>query len=323
MKLSLRWLAPFLLFCGAARTQSMPAAPQQVIVDTDIGDDLDDAYALGLLLQSPSIQLLGVTADWGDTKLRARMLDRFLAETGHAEIPVFIGPEKTSLGMASFTQRAWAERGPSRPHGDAIGFIIDTAKQHPGEVTLIALGPMTNLAAALKRDPESFHKLRRIVMMGGSVRRGYGEPSFLPPVNRPSAEYNIKMDIASAQAVFKSGVPIAMMPLDSTQIMMDETKRSLIFAAGTPLTDVLASLTAEWFANQYWPVPTAFDAVAALYAIDPASCPVTPLRIEVNADGFTREVAGKPNADVCLSNDPDRFFQSALPLWLREIPAKR
>ncbi|MDE1160512.1 MAG: nucleoside hydrolase [Acidobacteriaceae bacterium] len=308
------------VFVAAAPLRSLaqsPAKPQLVVFDTDIGDDIDDAFALGLLLNSPSVHLLGVTADWGDTALRARLLDRFLAETGHTEIPVFAGPEKTHPQMASFTQKRWAERSPAKTHGDAVAFLLEMATQHPGEVTVVAVGPMTNLGAAFERDPAAFRKLRRIVMMGGSVRRGYGEPPFLLPRNQPSAEYNIKMDIAGAKKVFDSGVPLFVLPLDGTQIPVDETKRSLIFSASTPLTDVLALLTAQWMANQHWPVPTAFDAVAALYAIDPATCPMTLIHLEVDAEGYTRERPGTPNAEVCLHNDSDRFFQRAIPIWLR------
>jgi len=81
-------------FAAPARTANaqQPSAPDKVILDTDIGDDVDDAFALALLLASPRVELLGVTTAWGDTDLRARLVARFLADSGHSDIPVAAGP---------------------------------------------------------------------------------------------------------------------------------------------------------------------------------------------------------------------------------------
>ena len=315
-------LYTLLIACGAAmqgaygRTaeQANNAAPEKVVVDTDIGDDIDDALALALLLKSPQVQLLAVTTAWGDTRSRAQLVDRFLKETGYSDTPVGIGIEKHSPKEGVFSQRRWAEQQPAQPHPDAVTLLLETIRRNPGEVTLVAIAPLTNLAAAYERDPETFRKLKRIVMMGGSVHLGYGDLGYAPPKG-PDAEYNIAMDPVAAQQVFSSGVDLYVMPLDSTQLKLDEEKRLLIFTHSSPVTDALTLLYQQWF-NAARATPTMFDAMAAAFVDDPAQCPVEPMRIRVDEHGYTRVEDGKPNAHVCLRSDSDRFFRFYLPMVL-------
>ncbi len=88
-----------------------------------------------------------------------------------------------------------------------------------------------NLGAAIDKDPKTFQQLKRVVLMGGSVERGYDDLGYAPP-HGPDAEWNIANDIRSAQKLFLSGVPIFMMPLDSTQLKLDEVKRAFLFRQG-------------------------------------------------------------------------------------------
>ena len=304
----------------AGQTAETPSSPRQkVIIDTDIGDDIDDAFAVALAINSPELEILGITSAWGDTRLRARMLDRLLRETGHSEIPVAVGVERHRENEAGFSQAPWARREPERQHQDAVTFLLEQVNKYPGEITLIAIAPETNLLAALEHDPATFKKLRRIVAMAGSVRVGYDEraPILVRP---PVPEYNVLMDVPAAQAVFTSGVPLFIMPLDATQLKLDERKREQIFTRSTPLTDVLTLLYQLWSHETRQITPTLFDAVAVAYAIDPGQCPVTPLDIEVDAAGFTREKQGKPNTYVCLHSDSDSFFRFYLPRVTAEGP---
>ena len=285
----------------------------KVILDTDIGDDIDDVFALSLVLTSPELHLLGITSAWGDTALRSRMLDRILCETGRDDIPVYTGiPTKTDT---KFSQQPWASQGIEHTHGDAIAFLLDQIRQNPGEITLIAIAPLTNIGAAIDRDPATFRKLKRVVLMGGSIRRGYDDLGYATP-HGPSAEYNIAMDIAASKKLFTSGVPIFMMPLDSTQLKFDEVKRSLLTTISTPLTDSLQVLTAEWQRATQQTTPTMFDAVAAAYAVNPQVCPTTPLHIVVDDKGFTQVTQGTPNVQVCLEPRTDAFFNFAMPRLL-------
>lgn len=281
--------------------------PQKVIFDTDIGDDIDDAFALGLALSSSKLEVLGVTTAWGETDLRARLVSRFLAQTGHSNIPVAAGPKTRS--NAPFSQAQWASVWPSPEHGypDAIDFTIDLIRRNPGQITLISVSPFSNVGALIERNPAVFRKLKRVVIMGGSIRRGYGDLGFFPD-HGPDPEYNIVSDIPSARRLFASGVPLYVMPLDSTQLKLQEILRNTLFSRGTSTTDALAILYAQWTASAQNPTPTLFDAMAVAATIDPSLCPTQPMHIEIDLKGFTREVPGEPNTQVCLSSSSEHFF---------------
>jgi inosine-uridine nucleoside N-ribohydrolase len=303
------------LAAGSSRNFAQKVQQQKVIIDTDIGDDIDDAFAVTLALASPELKVLGITSAWGDTELRSRMLDRLLCEAGRMDIPVSTGMKTAS--KTQFSQEVWAKAGESHTHGDAVDFLLDQIRKNPNEITLIAIAPLTNIGAAIDRDLVAFRKLKRVVLMGGSINRGYGEPGSLPP-HKAEAEYNIAMDTAAAQKLFQSGVPICMMPLDSTQLKFDETKREMLSTVSTPLTNALQVLTAEWQHVARQTTPTMFDVVAVAYAVNPELCPATPMHIEVDGSGYTRERPGAANASVCLNSDSDKFFQFLMPRLLEQ-----
>ena len=294
----------------AGVSETKPGQAQLVWVDTDIGDDIDDAFALGLILRSPELHVLGISTAFGDTETRARLVDRLLAATSVQAIPVTAGVHtKTDNAM---TQRVYAERFPARPHPDGAVALLDAIKRHPGEITLIAIGPLFNIGAAIDRDPETFRKLRRVVMMGGSVDRGYdGANGQRRP---PEPEWNIDRDPKDAAKLLAAGVPIFMMPLDSTQIHLETADRDALFAAGNPLTDQLTLLYHQWVGNtpNHSPTPTLFDPLAAAYTFRPDLCPMQPIRLTVDANGLTRRVPGEPNAQVCLKSDEKGFLNLLL-----------
>ena len=301
------WLS-LTLAAQAAFTQIKPI---KVIVDTDVGDDIDDAFAIDLALSSPEFEILGISSAWGDTALRARMLDRMVCETGRKKISINTGVPTESA--TPFSQAAWARAGMEHPHGDAVTFLLEQVKAHPGEITLLALGPLTNIGAAIDRDPTTFRKLKRVVLMAGSVHRGYG-----PVGTAPEPEYNIVRDPLSAQKLLRSGVPIFMLPLDSTQIKFGPEKRSELASISTPMTDSLQVLIAEWSRSTHQESPTLFDAVAAAYAIDAKTCPMTSLRLEVDDKGMMRTIPGSPNANACLEPREDALFSLLLPRLLNQ-----
>jgi len=310
----------------AAQAQVAPRIP--VVVDLDIGDDIDDSFALALLLASPEFDLRGISTAWGDTALRARLVKRLLRELGRDEVPVAEGLVTTS--QTAFTQARWAS-GPHRPgmmdaapapwvaSGSSVDFLLAQAARQPGQITLLALGPLTNVAAAIRRDPQGFRRFKQVVLMGGSVREGYSKSDYLP-ARPPDAEYNIVADTAAAQTVFESGVPIVMMPLDSTAVRLDDQKRAALFAHGSALTDALTLMYQQW-TNAYQPwasaTPTLFDVVPVVWLLEPAACPLTPLRIVVDAQGYTREVPGAPNARVCLKVDKPAVLDRLMRVLLR------
>jgi purine nucleosidase len=296
-----------------AHGQASPThAPEKIIIDTDIGDDVDDAFALALAVQSPELEVLGVTTTFGDTEARAKITDRFLGEVGRAEIPVLAG--KPTATKNSMSQKPYgAGRFVKASHSDAADFILNQIRKHPGEITLIAIGPLMNVGAAIDKDPGMFRKLKRVVLMGGSVRRGYGDLGYTAPVP-PMPEWNILNDVPSAQKLFTSGVPLFVMPLDSTQLKMGEVKRAFLFTQGTPVTDQLTVLYHLWGQQ----TPTLFDPMTIAYVLRPDLCPVQPLHLRVDEKGFTREEPGTPNAQVCLDSNSEDFFK----FYLKRVAAK-
>jgi purine nucleosidase len=296
-----------LVLAGGALARA--SAAEKIIIDTDIGGDIDDAFAVALALRSPEVKLLGITTASGDTEARARILDRMLGEAGRVDIPVAVGiPTTLPWGPAQigaqtkYGQHAGAYARATHPR--AVDFILEQIRHDPGQITLVTIGPLTNIAAAIDKDRDTFRKVKRVVMMGGSIRSGYAQPD--DPKNLPTAETNIFVDIPASKKVFESGVPLYVIPTDATaQLKLDEVKRSVLFTYGTPLTSSLAVLYFMWGGV----TPILWDPMALAFAIQPQLCPVEPLRIVVDDKGFTREVAGQSNAQVCLHSDPEAFFR--------------
>ncbi len=289
------------------QTQKVAApgnAAEKVIIDTDIGDDIDDAFAIALAVQSPELEILGVTTTFGDTEARARIVDRLLGEAGRGDIPVLAGaPTKTTNPMS---QRRYGEGGRfgKASHASAADFILQEIQKYPGQITLVGIGPLLNVGAVIDKDAATFRRLKRVVIMGGSIECGYGELWFCPE-RGPDAEWNIINDIGAAKKLFASGVPLYVMPLDSTQLKFDETKRAYLFRQGTPLTDALTLLYHEWGQE----TPTLFDPMTIAFILNPKICPVGPLHIRVDDKGFTRKDAGEANAQVCMKSDEAAFFR--------------
>ncbi len=276
------------------------AAPAPVIIVTDIGDDIDDAFAVAVAVRDPALEVLGVVTSFGDVATRVLLTRRLLAAMGRSDIPVAQG--EATEDPVPFTQRAWAEGAADRSAApEAIGFIRDEVSRRPGEVTLVAIAPLGDVASLIAREPGAYRDLKQVVMMGGSVHAGYG-----PGASPPSAEYNVSQAPAAAAAVLGGGVPVVMFPLDSTRIPLDADRSSALFAHGSATTDSLAALTEQWRRSNAWgqSLPTLFDVVPVEWVGHPALCQPEPLRIAVDADGFTRVADGPANVRACLAADP-------------------
>jgi inosine-uridine nucleoside N-ribohydrolase len=258
---------------------------------------------VALALRSPEVEILGITTTFGDTETRAKLVDRMLGEVGRTDIPVAAGAATQT--KSNFTQRRYAEGGhfARGSHPEAVSFTLDQIRKNPGQITLVAIGPLVNVGALIDKDAETFRKLKRVVIMGGSVERGYGDPYGAPTPAQP--EWNIVNDIRSAQKLFASVVPIYMMPLDSTQLKLDEVKRAFLFRQGTPITNALTLLYHQWGQE----TPTLFDPMTIAFVVDEKLCPVEAMRIRVDDKGMTLREAGAPNAFVCLKSDSEMFFR--------------
>ena len=272
-----------------------------ILIDTDIGDDIDDAFAIAYALRTPQFQILGITTTFGDTVTRAHIVSHLLADAGHPNIPIAAGIPTPPVGPLTQTAYAKADTQPNAPQ-TATTLILDTARTHPHEVTLIAIGPLMNIGAAIDHDPATFRLLKRIVVMGGSITHGYDDD---PKTSWPSSEWNIRNDPASLRKLLATGVPIYLMPLDSTQIPLPTDLQTRILAQPDPLSQALAELTRE----AHRPV-ILYDVLTTAFATNPTFCPTTPMHLEVDDKGFTRPTPGKPNVNVCLTSNTPAFLQS-------------
>ena len=240
------WLLPLALAWVLTTPSSAQMASngrsnvQKVILDTDIGGDVDDAYALALLASLREAKVLGVTTVSGPTEQRAQLAAKLLMTFGRSEIPVYAG-RRSDQPMNRQYEWARGFRSTSLKKVSAVEFLHNQIQRAPGEITLIAIGPLTNLGDLFMRYPEAARQLKRIVIMGGAIYVGYNsKPPGVP-------EHNIQCDPVSARAVFTSGAPLTMVGLDATAMMqLDEERQKQLFAFGTPATDALAALTNLW-----------------------------------------------------------------------------
>lgn len=277
-----------------------------VIFDTDIGTDVDDAFALALLLASPELDLRGVTTVGTEPNTRALMVCRFLSAVGRREVPVAAGATPQT-GEEIEKQGQYARHDgirlnrTSKPIEEtAVEFLYRQLKASPNELTLLAIGPLTNLARLLREHPDCKPWIKRIVLMGGSVRLGYNAKS------PPEPEWNIKCDIAAAQLVFRSGVPLVVAPLDATTMLkLEDAPRRRLFEAETPLIAQVRELYRLWKGNP----PVLFDPVAVQLCFDERFCTMENLRLEVDDKGMTRTVKGDANARVATAIRADDFLK--------------
>jgi inosine-uridine nucleoside N-ribohydrolase len=277
-----------------------------ILLDTDIGSDIDDAFALALALASPELDLQGVTTVSEAAEDRAWMVCRLLTAVGRREVPVAWGrdPQPASAIEDQIQYRrhplVLSNRTSQPVKESAVEFLYARLKAQPGKLTLVALGPLTNVARLLKEHPDCKPWIKRIVLMGGSIRAGYeGKPA-------AEAEWNLKADIPAAQVVFTSGIPLVVAPLDATATLkLEEPPRRRLFAAGTALTVQVQELYQLWKK----PTPILFDPVAVTLAFNETFCSMEDLHLEVNQQGFTRIGKGKANARVATAIKREEFLK--------------
>jgi purine nucleosidase len=220
----------------------------KIIIDTDPGQD--DAVAILLALASPDeIEVLGITAVAGNVPLALTEKNaRIICElAGRRDIPLFAGCDRPLVQPLVTAEHVHGKTGldgialpdPTMPlqAAHAVDFIIDTLRSHaPGTVTLCPLGPLTNIATAFTKAPDIAARVKEIVLMGGAY--------FVVGNITPAAEFNIYVDPEAAEIVFKSGVPLVVMPLDVThKVLTTRPRIDAIRAIGSPVALAVASWT--------------------------------------------------------------------------------
>ncbi len=257
----------FLLSAVTARCEQ----PIPIIFDTDIGSDIDDALALALALQSPELDVRAVTTVTDDTIGRGRLAWKELGLYGRHDIPLATGASETLVGPAS-TQSAPRQFEvltaqdvlPPAGRRRAADLIIDTLLASPQKLTLVPVGPLTNIALALKMEPRIKEKIERIVLMGGAF-------GLLRP------EYNIQRDYLAASIVFGSGVPITAIGLDVTlRCKLEGADLERLRAADNEASRFLVRLIELWQGRQPDQYPVLHDplAMAVVFRAWPGGEPI-------------------------------------------------
>jgi inosine-uridine nucleoside N-ribohydrolase len=310
------------LFFFSLLVWSLSAAAQikvreKVIFDCDLGDDIDDAYALAYLLtQQDRYEILGITTCYGRTEDRALLAQKMLESTGQEQIPVYAGRNTSNTSVRAnwyADQFYWAkEYKPRNPLRDkkAADFIIEMLNRYPGEVTIFSVGPVTNFYDVLQKDSTLLKKARRIYAMFGSFYKGYDGS---PTVN---AEWNVVCDIAAAKAFVHCGAPIVYAGLDVTaMVKWEKASREKLLYRQSPLTNALSALYILW-GNE---TPTLFDPVAIGMAQHPEWFRTEDVHVDVDEKGFTRIIAGaKPNGSIGTTIDHPSFLSFMLEQYLKQ-----
>lgn len=291
----------------------------RIILDTDIGTDVDDVCALGLALCSPELDIVAVTTVFDNVAVRSRMAAKVLQIAGRSDIPVGIGNSQTLLRNRPLHWAGWegdAILGPEDAEttpwvGTAGDLIIDLVRANPGEITLVPVGPLTNIAEAIIREPRLPKLVRGIVMMGGLVRIG-------DTLDNPWAEWNVRVDPEASSVVFGSGIPITMVGLDVTKrVKIERTGLNPLHEAATPIGRLVGSqLALHMDHHTHRKYAYLHDPLAVGMAIDPTFCTTVPMSVRVETRGeltagltlVERPTESKPaTALACIDVDGPRF----------------
>jgi inosine-uridine nucleoside N-ribohydrolase len=291
---------------GASAVSATPPspAPVPVILDTDIGDDIDDTWALVMLLKSPNLDVRLITTDYGNTVYRAKIVARFLELASRTDIPIGIGIQESEEegGQAEWVRGYDLARYPGVVHRDGVQALIDTVMAADETITLIAIGPPPSLAAALEREPRIAGKLR-FAGMFGSLSRGYGDAP------EPTAEWNVRANVPAARAVLAAPWAEAIStPLDTCGVVQLSGERyARVHRSEDPLLRALVENYRIWCPQTEWcrqdaghvttRSTTLFDTVAVYLAEDRDLVETEHLGVRVNDEGMTLVDENAPALD--------------------------
>jgi purine nucleosidase/pyrimidine-specific ribonucleoside hydrolase len=215
-----------------------------ILIDTDIGDDIDDAFALCLAMQSPELELLGVTTVFKNTRLRAMIAQKILRLGGRGDIPVAVGTSIPLANMEMFGRELDYEELPETFSDEfaetlieerhAVDFIIDVLEQSKDPVTIVTIGALTNIADVLRRRPDLKNKIKQMNIMGGAYERNW-------------TEYNYACDPEAADMVLHSGILIKALGIDVTLKCALKREHLMMLQNNThPCIQMLMKMCGKW-----------------------------------------------------------------------------
>lgn len=286
---------------------------KKILLDTDIGSDIDDAVCLAYLLMQPEAELLGITTVTGQSLLRAQMADAICKVAGQ-EIPIVPGveapllvPPRQPVAQQAIKLDHWPHA-QAFPNRNPIEFLAEQILANPGEVTLLTIGPLTNIALLFALYPEVIPALDQLVMMCGVFTD--------IPDNPWTSEWNAMLDPHATEMVYNAKVNV------HRSVGLDVTRQVTLLAAEVrarfthPVLQPVLDFSEVWFQEQ----ERLFfhDPLAAVCLFNPEVCPFTPGQVTVNSDAAARELGQTiftPNTadaphEVALSVTPDRFFDA-------------
>jgi purine nucleosidase len=279
----------------------------KVILDTDIGTDVDDALALAVLLGSNDVDFIGITTVYGDVCLRSQIAMN-LCSMVNRKIPTYMGEDKTISGrevwMSGSEGKNFKDLDSFTPQPtSAVDFLVNTVVTQPEAINVIAIGPLTNIARAIQSNQDFEKKVKRVWIMGGDFTQS-------------SVEHNFKCDIDAARIVLESDIPISILDLPSSQktiIRMNEIEQ---IRSAPVFGTILYSEIMSWIEprNQDWTIP--HDPIAALALISPEFFETSPAgNVTIDPEGmsFWNE---SPTGNVVLLNpvQPELAIQRMIEL---------
>jgi inosine-uridine nucleoside N-ribohydrolase len=285
---------------------------KKILLDTDIGTDVDDAVALAYLLCHPDCELLGITTVTGEAEKRASLAS-VLCQAAGKQIPIYPGADTPMRGeqrQRIAQQAAALPRWPHETHfprGRAVDFLADTIRSHPGEVTLLTIGPLTNAGLLFSQHPDVAELLAGLVMMAGNFDEAGPEAGRI--------EWNVACDPLASEIVYRTRVRLhRSLGLNVTQqVMMSAEEVRDKFTA--PLLRPVMDMAEIWFAG-FYPFITFHDPLAAATSFEPDLCTYqqgTVMIDQVDKLGRTLWQPDPGRADaphqVAMAVDVDRYFE--------------
>ncbi len=261
-----------------------------VILDTDIGYDIDDTWALGLLLRSPEVDLKLVVSDSQNTEYEAKLVAKMLEVARRTDIPVGVGVKEHDRegGQAAWVRDYDLASYPGVVHRDGVSALIEAIMSAPEPVTLLCIGPVPNIGAALDREPRVAQRAR-FVGMHGSVRCGYDGSA------QTCAEYNVKACPAACQKAFAAPWEVTITPLDTCGLIVLKGERyARVRDSKDPVARAVIENCRLWAraggGDAHWAEErssTIFDAVAAYLTFSEELLVIEELGLRVTDEGYT------------------------------------
>lgn len=316
-------------------------AKKKVIIDSDYGTYYDDAFALLYAVQNDDLEILAVNSSYGDTQIRGRIAKKLLRVAGRSDIPVYAGiPGSMSGGAYMFgfegenilTEEDWKDDTLAPDGNCADDKIIELVKKYPGEVTIITTGTVTNVAAALMKEPKVAELAKELIIMGGVIVPIKDEKGVM---RSPVEEYNLNNDAFATQIVWKSGINITLVPIDVTlKVPLAPEQVERIKNTDTPVAKQVAAIIDVWPEQEYIiytsvGIPTEFTGLwlhdpltvgvardrsfikEARLHVDAEFAPTVVLRDMLIRNDILRTIPKKmaPNMNVAIGVDNKRFTE--------------